>query len=283
MVDRSQEHGPRWRRVLRRVGAWLVAGYLCLNLYACAMADRAIFQPQAPGYTDSPDVIKIEVEDGERISAVWMPNAEADLTILHSHGNAEDIGDVEPFLTALHDHGYAVFAYDYRGYGTSDGKPSERNTYRDAEAAYAYVTGELGVPPARLIVHGRSLGAALACYLAAEVPVGGLVLQSPFVTAFRVVTRVPLLPFDKFRNIRRIADVACPVLIIHGTADRVVPAWHGRKLFAAAPEPKAYLSLPGAGHNDPVWQTDPEYWHALDRLAGQVLQVMGGRDGHVQP
>jgi fermentation-respiration switch protein FrsA (DUF1100 family) len=270
MSDEPKRRAPRWVRLLRRAGAWIVAAYLCLSLYACTMADRMIFQPQPPSYADSADIIKVEVEDGQRISAVYLPNPDADLTVLYSHGNAEDLGDIAPFLRSLHDHGYSVFAYDYRGYGTSDGKPSEKNAYRDAEAAYAYVTGGLRVPPERVAVHGRSLGGALACYLAAERPVGGLVMQSSFVSAFRVVTQYPLLPFDKFRNLRRIGQVECPVLVMHGTADRVIPEWHGRKLFAAAPEPKLYLPLEGADHNDPVWQRYPEYWQALDRLAEEV-------------
>lgn len=280
MADEGDSPGRPRRlivRIVRRVAAYLVAGYLCLSLYACVMADHIIFQPQPVSYADSPDVIKIPVDDGQHISAVYLPNADADLTILFSHGNAEDIGDAADFLRALHDHGFAVFAYDYRGYGTSDGKPSEAHTYRDADAAYDYLTGPLGVPPGRVIVYGRSLGGALACYLAAEHPVGGLVLQSAFVTAFRVVTRIPLLPFDKFRNLRRIRKVHCPVLIIHGTADRVIPDWHGRKLFAAAPEPKAFLSLDGADHNDLVWRTFPEYWQALDRLAAEVRARQGGQ------
>ena len=111
----------------------------------------------------------------------------------------------------------------------------------DVEAAYAYLVNELGVAPQRIIVLGRSVGSGPATYLASRKPVGALLLESPFVSAFRVVTGIPILPFDKFNNLSRIGQVHCPALVVHGTADRVVAFWHGRKLYEAANEPKLHL------------------------------------------
>lgn len=265
--------GVRALRVVRSGVCIAALSYVGCCLYACFAADGVIFQPQPSSYADGPGILKIRTADGGTISAVRLESADAELTILYSHGNAEDLGDVRPFLEALQANGFDVLAYDYRGYGTSHGRPSERNAYRDAEAAYRYLVTDLGLPPERIIAYGRSLGGALGCHLAAQSPLGGLVLDSSFVTAFRVVTRVPLLPFDKFSNIRKIRKVGCPVLIIHGTDDRVVPPWHGRKLFERAHEPKLSLWLEGAGHNDPFWATRPEYWSTLAHLAALVRQA----------
>ncbi|HEU0051965.1 MAG TPA: alpha/beta hydrolase, partial [Longimicrobium sp.] len=184
-----------------------------------------------------------------------------------SHGNGEDLGDLAELLPALHDAGFSVLAWDYRGYGRSTGKPGERATYRDAEAAYAYLTRELGVAPERVIVHGRSLGGGPAAYLAATNPVGGLVLESTFTSIFAVVPGVRLFPFDRFRTGARLGRVRTPVLVIHGTEDEVVPFAHGRALLDRAPGRKAHLWVEGAGHNDLMLVTGDEYFAALRRFA----------------
>jgi pimeloyl-ACP methyl ester carboxylesterase len=146
--------------------------------------------------------------DGVALLAVHLPNPQAVYTVLFSHGNAEDIRDVAPLLNEIHESGFGVFAYDYRGYGTGDGVPTEENAYKDIDAAYAYLTGTLGVAPARIIAYGRSLGGGPAVDLASRKPLTGLILESTFVTAFRVRTHIPILPFDKFRNQDR--RRACP-------------------------------------------------------------------------
>ena len=159
--------------------------------------------------------------------------------------------------------GFSVFAYDYRGYGLSDGTPSEPRVYADIDGAYDYLTAQLHVPPQRIIAYGRSLGAGAAVDLAARRPVGGLILESPFLSAFRVMTRVPLFPFDKFRNADKIGRVRCPLLVMHGEADEIVPFWHGRQLFDKAPGPKIFVAIPGAHHNDFMWVAGDRYGRAL--------------------
>lgn len=213
-------------------------------------ADRLIFVPHRASYRDDSEIIKLTSSDGKKISAVHLPNKNARAVLLFSHGNAEDIGDLRPFLRELHQFGFGVFAYDYHGYGTSEGVANEKNVYADIDAAYDHLTNALGVAPERIIVHGRSVGSGPSVDLAIRKPVGGLILESPFTSAFRVVTRARLLPFDKFDNLAKIARVRCPVLVIHGTDDGVIAPWHGRKLFAAAGEPKRFVSIEGAGHND---------------------------------
>ena len=237
--------------------------YAVVGAWAWLISDRMIFLPPAPTYRDTADILKVPTSGGERIAAVYLPNPAATYTVLFSHGNAEDLGWVLPSLPPLRDLGFGVFAYDYRGYGLSQGRASEQHVYADIDAAYDYLTRELRVPAARIILYGRSLGAGAAVDLAARQSVGGLILESPFLTAFRVMTRIPLFPFDRFRNVDKIGRVRCPVLVMHGEADEIVPLWHGQQLFERAPGPKMFLAVPGAHHNDFLWVAGARYVTAL--------------------
>jgi pimeloyl-ACP methyl ester carboxylesterase len=224
--------------------------YTFFALYVFFRADSLIFLPPPPSYPDTEAVLKLPVNGDEVIAARYLPNPAADYTLLFIHGNAEDLGDLRFFLEELQDWGFSVFAYDYRGYGLSDGAPSERHAYQDAEAAYHYLTETLQIPPDQILVYGRSVGGGSATALAAQYPVGGLILQSTFTSVFRVVVPFPLLPFDKFPNLRRLEQVQVPTLVMHGQADTTIPWHHGQALYEAAPEPKTFLWIPGANHND---------------------------------
>jgi len=205
--------------------------YLGLILISQLFSNSIIFQPPRTSYKDSAKIIKIKTADGAIISAIYLANDNAKYTILFSHGNAEDLGYVYPYLQALQAHGFAVLAYDYRGYGTSSGRSSERHAYYDSRAVFDYLVNQLHVPTNRIIVYGRSLGAATALDLATQHVLAGLIIDTPFVSAFRVMTVLPILPFDKFNNLKKIKQVQCPVLVIHGMRDRVIPLWHGKKLY----------------------------------------------------
>lgn len=224
--------------------------YLGMFLYSYFYAEKIIFQPQSSSYRDTSQIIKLNSGDGVKISAVYLPNPDARYTILYSHGNAEDVGHLLPLLEDIKGMGFSVFAYDYRGYGTSSGTPSEKNAYRDVDAAYDYLVNALSIPANRIIALGRSLGGAVAVDLAQRRQLGGLIIESSFVTAYRVLTHIPLFPFDKFKSISKIKEVRCPVLVIHGKRDEVIPLWHGERLFQAANEPKLSLWVEGAGHNN---------------------------------
>ena len=247
--------------------------YLGVLLYAYFYADKIIFQPPPSSYRDSQQIIKLVTGDDEKISAVYLPNnAGARYTILYSHGNAEDIGQLMPMLEEIRDMGFAVFAYDYRGYGTSSGTPSEEHVYRDADAAYNYLVNDLHIPATRIIAMGRSLGGAVAIELARKRQLGGLIVESSFVTAFRLMTRVPLFPFDKFTNLAKLKDVHCPVLVVHGRNDEVVPFWHGERLFQQANEPKRSYWVDGAGHNDLFEVAGARYGQVLRDFAAMAEQ-----------
>lgn len=244
--------------------------YAFLCFYAFFFSERLIFQPPSSSQNDSREVIKINSANGLKISAVHFPNPQAKYTILYSHGNAEDLSGILWVMGEIRESGFAVFAYDYQGYGTSQGKPSEYNSYRDIEAAYNYLSLQLGVPAKQIIVYGRSVGGGPAIDLASRQTVGGLVVESSFVSAFRVLTRIPILPFDKFVNIDKIGKVRSPVLVIHGKADEVVRFWHGEQLFGASNEPKLNFWVEGAGHNDLMDVAGDRYAETLRKFAKLV-------------
>lgn len=248
-----------FKRLLRSV----LFIYLSVGVYGYFFSEGTIFQPQPPSYQDTDEILKLTSGNGVRISAVYLSNPQATYTILYSHGNAEDLGDVLPAIQQIRQIGFAVLAYDYQGYGTSEGFPSESNAYGDINAAYAYLTEKLGIPPSRIILYGRSVGGGLAVDLASRQPVAGLVLESTFTSVFRTITHIPLYPVDKFDNISKIEQVNVPVLVIHGTDDEVIALWHGQQLFAAADRPKQSLWVEGATHNDVMWVAGDRYAEAL--------------------
>jgi fermentation-respiration switch protein FrsA (DUF1100 family) len=218
-----------------------------------------IFLPQTSSYQDTKEILKLKSGEEAKISAVYLVNPTAKYTILYAHGNAEDLGEIKQFLEQLRDLGFNVLAYDYRGYGTSQGTPTENHAYQDIDAAYNYLIKDLKIQPRNIIVYGRSVGGGSAVDLAARKPVGGLIIESSFTSAFKVVVPVKILPFDKFNNLAKIKKVQCPVLIMHGKADEIIPFTHADKLYAAAPSPKLNLWVDEASHNDFFWVAGERY------------------------
>ena len=195
------------------------------------------------------------------------PESTANFTILWFHGNAGNLGYQVDDLAALRQWTAAnIFIFDYRGYGNSAGRPSERGFYRDARAAWRYLLARPDIDPQRIILYGRSLGTAAAVELAANPPDGPLpyavILYSPLTSlgdmARAVHPRLPLhwLAGGQFNSLARIGGVSRPILIIHSAADEIIPVEQGYRLFAAAPEPKQFLSPDAAGHNDPLDLSD---------------------------
>ena len=262
-----------FKRLVRSV--IFIYAFFCLYIFF--VADGKIFLPQPSSYQDTREILKLKTADQIQLSAVYRPNPASTYTILYIHGNAEDLGDIQPVLQQLQTIGFSVFAYDYRGYGTSQGKPSERNAYRDVDTAYEYLTQKLGVLPERIIVYGRSVGAGSAVDLAARKPVAGLIMESAFTSAFRVVVPIPILPFDKFRNIDKIKRVNCPVLVMHGRVDEVIPFQHGQQLFATASEPKLALWVDDASHNDFMWAAAERYGKTLQEFVELIVRSHQGK------
>jgi len=253
--------------MIRVVGTLAAAGGIFLALLS-PLAERLIFQPTA-GVAVEPAQLGVEAEslfleagDGVRIHAYYVPardgerNARSERALLFLHGNAGNASHRLPNAAALARLGADVLLLDYRGYGLSEGSPSETGVYADARAGLAHLTDVRGVPPQRIVVFGRSLGGAVAVELAQERPLAGLVLESTFTSIDDMARRMvgPLATFvgGGFASVERITRVRAPLLFFHGDRDSVVPIELGRALFAAAPEPKRFELIEGAGHNDTV-------------------------------
>lgn len=195
-------------------------------------------------------------EDGMNLKAWFLAGRTDDAaTVLVLHGNGGNRASRAPLALALRERGFAVLLTDYRGYGGSDGSPSEEGLASDARAAQAWLLERQGVAPARLVFFGESLGSAVATRLACETPPAALVLRSPFTSlealALHHYRGVPtfVLP-DRYPTIDRIGSIASATLVVAGSRDTIVPLAESERVFEAATEPKRLLVVPGADHND---------------------------------
>jgi fermentation-respiration switch protein FrsA (DUF1100 family) len=235
----------------------IVAALVVLFVGGCAsVLDNLIFFPDRFVSDPPPGVEErwITTGDGVRLHAWYAPPADASAPVLvWSHGNGGNIANRAETLVGLHARGLGVLAYDYRGYGQSDGRPSEAGVYRDALAAYESERAA-GTPPGRIVCFGESLGSAVTMHLAVERPCARVVVVSPFTTladvARRHYGRLGGLAGNRFDALGNVARLTVPLLVVHGDQDEVVPFGLGERLFAAAPEPKRFLRVPGAHHND---------------------------------
>ena len=252
---------------MRRLPRSLAEIYICILVWAWFFSDHVAFQPSAPTYSEESDVFLIATPSGHRIAILALTNSSARQVILYAHGNAEDLGGIRETMEEYQSKGFQVFAFDYQGYGISEGKPSTANSYEDINTVYCYLTHEKGIAPTQIIVHGRSLGAAIALHLAARQPVSGVIVESAFLTAFRARTQIPISPIDKMRNDKEIKKLTCPVLVIHGESDQTIKTWQGKKLFGLAHEPKLAYWVPNAGHDDVVALGGDEYWQRITDFA----------------
>jgi fermentation-respiration switch protein FrsA (DUF1100 family) len=193
--------------------------------------------------------------------------------LLWSHGNGGNLTGRAQHAEILARRGVSVFLYDYRGYSKSEGSPHEAGIYLDAEAAYSFLTEVRGVPAQRIVLLGRSLGSAPTARLAARVPHAGTVLVSPLPSAKRMARRmfgglpVDLLTRSRFPVVDWVAVRETPLLIIHGDRDAVIPLQYGREVFERAAEPKQFLQLAGAGHNDILAVSGRDYLDPLVSFA----------------
>lgn len=240
-----------------------------------SFVDSMTFHPAAypDGWWDLADRlgaedVSLEAVDGVRLHAWRVPAAgeAAAATTLFLHGNAGNLTHRIAHIEAIARAGSDLLILDYRGYGKSEGSPSEEGLYRDAAAAYDWLV-ESGAPADRIVCHGESLGTAVAADLATRRPCAGVILEAPFPSRAAVAARVlpvlgPLLARG-FDTAAKLATIEAPVLVVHGTADGVIPHSLGRETFAAAREPKELWSLPGAGHNDIVERAGAEYGRRL--------------------
>ena len=168
--------------------------------------------------------------------------------------------------------------YEYTGFGESNGKvPSDESLYNDIETVYLYLTDNLNTDPDNIILYGRSIGSGPSCFLAEKYPVAGVVLHSPLMSALRVVFNLRwTLPFDKFPNIDRVRNINCPVYIIHGRRDEVVPFYHAEELHAASKHKYPPYYVDGAGHNN-VEKFAHDYMHKIRQFLEHINEFIGKR------
>lgn len=246
-----------------------IFGYAALCLFARLVAPGMIFLRPKPVAPLAPETILIPTTDGVTLHARHWKNPDARFTLLYFPGNGEELGALSSYLPEYVKAGFSVLAAEYRGYGHTAGTPGEAACYADAAVLLEWLRRE-GTPPERVVAFGFSVGGGPAVELARTQPLAGLILEGTFTSAYRVMTRWPLLLGDLFENERKLREVRCPVLILHGTADAVIPVWHARALHAAANEPKRLLLVPGGGHGGLEAMAREGYWQTLRDFAATL-------------
>ena len=245
------------------------------------LIDRVIFQP-TPGVDLQPEALGVDgeevflsTEDGVRIHGFFLPSPGASRALLFLHGNAGNASHRLPNAVELLQLRIQVLLLEYRGYGRSEGRPGEAGVYADARAGLAYLIDDRGFRESRIVVFGRSLGGAVAIDLARERALGGLILESTFTSAADVARHAlgspaAVLVRGRFESEHKIGRVRCPLLFFHGDRDEIIDFTLGRRLFEMAPEPKAFETIRGAGHNDTTLVGGSSYFARIGRFLDQV-------------
>ena len=258
-------------RVISTALLLAVGVYVGIAVLVFALQGRLLFFPDrqlaaTPASFGLPfEDVGFQSEDGVALHGWYLPAQDASRgTVVFFHGNGGNVSHWLPAVLPFRRFGWDVFLFDYRGYGLSQGRPTEQSTYRDAEAAWRYLTQQRRVAPEAMVFVGRSLGGAVATWLAVRHPPRALVLESTFTSVPDVAAGLyPWLPVRLLARFRyntadRIARVQCPVLIVHSRADEIIPFSHGERLWHLAPEPKVFLEIRG-GHNEGFDLSEAEY------------------------
>lgn len=230
--------------------------------------------------------IQIRTKDNVNLSAWFVPakdnNPIGKAVILFCHGNGGNIGNRVSYLPIFKDLGLATFLFDYRGYGKSEGQPSEEGTYKDVEAAWQYLTQERKIPSQKIIIYGESLGGAIASYIAQTTTqqnpqnsAAGLILASTFTSVSdRAAELYPFLPIRllskfSYNSIDRLPNIKIPVLIMHSTEDEIIPFHHGEKNFQVANVPKKLVKL-GGSHNEGFLDSLETYRNSINEFTQKI-------------
>ena len=259
------------QRYLLPVVRVLVLAYIGLAIALYLGQSNLVYMPSQE-LIDTPatiglkfDDVQLSTKDNVNLDSWFVPAKDNDQigkgVILFCHGNGGNIGNRVSYLPIFKDLGLATFLFDYRGYGKSEGKPSEEGTYHDVEAAWQYLTQEKQIPPQKIIIYGESLGGAIASYLAQKISqqdgknsAGGLILASTFTSiSDRAAELYPFMPIRflsrfSYNSIDRLPIIKIPILVIHSIDDEIIPFHHGDRNFQAANQPKKLVKLRG-DHN----------------------------------
>jgi uncharacterized protein len=258
--------------------------YLAAFLALFFLQGRLLFAPSRQVWRTPADAhlkheeIFLNTADGGRIHGWWVPSPDACGTILYFHGNAGNMSHRVETIGRLRSWRFNVFIIDYRGYGNSSGRPSERALYHDAEAAWEFLLNQKKLKPQQIVVQGRSLGSGVAAHLAAQRQPAGVVLEAAFIDIPEIGANlyrwfpVRLLCRHQFPTLKNLERIHCPVLIAHSQEDELIPFYHAERLFEAANEPRFFLELSG-GHNECVTAQGGTYERALRSFLHQALSV----------
>ena len=241
--------------------------------------DRDVFNTPADVGLSYEDV-DFQAADGTKLHG-WLVPSDGDVTLVWFHGNAGNISHRVANLAALRARiGATIFIFNYRGYGRSEGSPSEDGTYLDAESALDYLASRADLEGSKTVLFGRSLGAAVAAEMAIRRPARALVLESGFTSIPDMARRhYPFLPgigkltATKYDTLSKIGRVEIPTMVLHGDRDEIASFEMGRQLYEAANDPKRFYTIPGAGHNETYEVGDALYY---DALAGFIDEFAGG-------
>lgn len=239
----------------------LAAAYVAVGIAALIGQRRLMYFPDSarvpPSNYGLVGVVErvLDTPDGARLVAWYGRAAPGRPTVLYFHGNAGNLTNRSERVRKYTARGFGIFMPSYRGYSGSTGSPTERANVADAKLAYEALRKE-GIPPEEIILYGESLGSGVAVQVAAEKPVGGIVLDAPYTSIVDVAAGAyPFLPvrpfmFDRYETMRHLHEVKAPLLVVHGEEDEVIPVEMGRAVYAAANGPKEIVTFPGAGHSD---------------------------------
>jgi fermentation-respiration switch protein FrsA (DUF1100 family) len=266
------------RSKILRYARTIAIGYLVTLIMLRLFESHFVFFPNVPGRLEGdwdPPGLAVEdvwlnTSDGVKLHAWWVPAKNARYTFLAFHGNAANIANRADIYRFLSETPVNVLAVEYRGYGKSEGSPSEEGVYRDAQAGYRYLISQRGIAPAQIISYGQSLGTAVATDLASHQEVAGLVLEAPFPSASAMARRVfsflpgiSLLTYRQWDTGRKIRQVKAPVMIVHCTQDPVIPFAMGQAVYEAAHSPKTFVPIDAQCHEEASIYSPGHYRTAL--------------------
>lgn len=272
-----------------KIAALLALGYLAICGLMFFWQARLLYFPDAQWAVTPEEVsanasaVTFSTADGVKLSAWWLPVENPRATVLFCHGNAGNISHRLMSIRQLQALGLSVLIFDYRGYGHSEGRPSEAGTYQDVMAAWRYLTVERGIAPERVVVFGRSLGAAIAAHLGARERPGLVILESPFTSVPDLAARFyPWLPVRWLSRLRYpvaqdVQAIRSPLLVMHSADDEVIPQDMGLRVYQLATTLKTFVALRG-GHNDGSIVSEPDYSAAIDDFLDEHLLGAAGAD-----
>jgi uncharacterized protein len=274
---------PGMGKVLLSALIIAVSCYCALVAVAYFTQGRMLYYPTRELEATPSDIglgfeeVTVRTRDGVALSTWYVPSRTERGIVVFCHGNAGNISHRLDSIRIFHDLGLSVLIFDYRGYGKSEGSPTEQGTYRDAEAVWEYLVNLKRIPPGKIVIFGRSLGGAVAAHLAATREAAALIVESGFTSVPDLGARhFPYLPVRLisrfgYRTIEKVQRTDIPKLFIHSPQDEIVPYSQGLELFAHAAEPKEFLEIAG-GHNDGFLISGERYISGLERFLSRYLR-----------